>query len=257
MRKNWPLLGGLAGLLVLATALIGCGTSGVQGPVASSPLQVKLSSQQEGIWVNGEGKVTVKPDVANISLGVETRGNTVSEAQAQAASAMDKVMNALTKNGVAKKDIQTQYFNISPITRWDERNQREVVLGYRVSNTVNAKIRDIDKAGATIDAVAGAGGDLIRVNNIYFSIDDPTVYHKEARDKAIADAANKAGQLASLTGVKLGKATYISENLYFPPTPIYRGAMLEAAPGQAPTTPVSPGETEVKLTVQVVYAILN
>ena len=126
-----------------------------------------------------------------------------------------------------------------------------------MANTVTAKIRDIEKTGIVIDAVAVAGGDLTRINNIYFSIDDPTPYQEEARDKAMVDAKTRAEQLADLAGVKLGKPTYISENLYFPP-PIYKDVqMREGAPAPAPTTPISPGEMEVTLSVQVAYAILN
>jgi len=257
MNKKWLWVVGLVALVVPVVALSGCDAEEGQVSKTSSPLAINLNNQQEGIWVNGEGKVTATPDVANVSLGIESQAATVTEAQNNAASAMDTVMNTLTENGVAKKDIQTQYFNISKVTRWDDKNQQEVVLGYRVTNTVTAKIREIEKTGTIIDAVALAGGDLTRVNNIYFSVDDPTAYHKEARDKAMADARNKAEQLASLAGVKLGKATYISESLYLPPTPIYQGPMMGAAPAAAPTTPISPGETEITLTVQVTYAILN
>lgn len=257
MNKKWLWVVGLVALVVPAVALIGCNAGDGQVSRTSSPLAINLNSQQEGIWVNGEGKVTVTPDIANVSLGIESQAATVTEAQNNAASAMDAVMNTLTENGVAKNDIQTQYFSISKVTRWDDNKQQEVVLGYRVTNTVTAKIRDIEKTGAIIDAVALAGGDLTRINNIYFSVDDPTAYHEEARAKAMADASNKAEQLASLAGVKLDKATYISENLYFPPTPIYRGPVMEAAPAASPMTPISPGETEITLTVQVTYAILN
>ena len=259
MQKKWLLLAGLVAILIPVIAFMGCSAGSSLGNNGGSPLEINLNSQQEGIWVNGQGKVTATPDVANISLGIEAQAATVSEAQAEAASAMDKVMNALTKNGVAKKDIKTQYFNISKVTRWDDKNRQEVVLGYRVTNTVTAKIRDMEKTGIIIDAVALAGGDLTRINSIYFSIDDPTPYQEEARDKAMADAKNKAEQLADLAGVKLGKPTYISENLYFPP-PIYRDVpMMEGAPAPAPapTTSISPGEMEVALNVQVVYAILN
>jgi len=257
MQKKWLLVAGLVATLILVIAIVGCSAGSSLGNNGGAPLEINLNDQQEGIWVNGQGKVTAVPDIANLSLGIEAQTATVSEAQAEAASAMDEVMNALTKNGVAKKDIQTQYFNISKITRWDDKNQQEVVIGYRVTNTVNAKIRDIEKAGTIIDAVALAGGDLTRINSIYFSIDDPTAYHKEARDKAMADAKNKAEQLADLAGVKLGKPTYISENLYFP-SPIYKDVgMREGAPAPTPTTPISPGEMEVTLSVQVVYAILN
>lgn len=254
MNRKFALLGGLMALALVTGTIAGCSTA-ARTPLEVSPLQIKVNSQQEGIWVSGQGKVTVEPDIANISLGIEAQASTVSDAQAQAASAMDKVMDVLTRNGVAKKDIQTQRFNISRVTRWDDKNQREIVIGYRVTNTVSAKIRDIDKAGATIDAVAQAGGDLTRINSIYFSIDDPTAYQNQAREKALADAKAKAAQMASLTGVKLGKATYITENLSSPSVPMYRGAAMDAGAAPAPTTPISPGQMDLAVTVQVVFAI--
>jgi len=158
---------------------------------------------------------------------------------------------------VADKDIQTEYFSIYKVTRWDPDTEQEMVLGYRVSNVVTAKIREVEEAGTIIDAVARAGGDLTRVDDISFSVDDPSVYHEEARQEAMADAQAKAEQLARLGGVRLGKPTYISENIYMP-YPVYREAAMEvpAAPA-APPTPISPGEMEISLTVQVAYAILD
>jgi hypothetical protein len=246
VKKIWLLALGLGLTLVLA----------VVGLVACSPStgEVVLTNQQEGIWVNGQGKVTVAPDVATLQLGIEAQAATVAEAQAQASQAMGRVMIALTKNGVAENDIQTQYFNITKITRWDDKNQQEVVIGYRMTNIVTAKIRTIDKAGAIIDAVAAAGGDLTRIDSISFSVDDPTTYYGQAREKAMADAKAKAEQMAKLGGVTLGKPTYISESSYFPsPTPI-RLADKEASSVE---TPISPGEMDITITVQVVYAILK
>jgi hypothetical protein len=167
---------------------------------------------------------------------------------------MDGVMKALTGSGVAKKDIQTQFFNINRVTRWDDKGQVEVVIGYRVSNMVTAKIRTVDKAGDVIDAVSSAGGDLTRVSSISFTVDDPAAFTKEARGKAMADARDKAQQLASLGGVKLGKPTYISESSYFPYS---GGAPVAADKSVAVATPVSPGEMDITVTVQVTYAIID
>jgi hypothetical protein len=256
MNKRWLLIAGLVALVVPVVAVTGCYAGIPQDLMRMSPLEVDLNNQQEGIWVNGEGKVTVTPDIATLNLGIEAQAATVSEAQSDAASAMDRVMNALTTNGVAEKDIQAQYFNISRVTRWDDQTQQEVTLGYRVTNTVDAKIGDTAKTGTIIDAVALAGGDLTRVNNIGFSVDDPTPYHEEARGKAMTDARNKGEQLANLAGVKLGKPTYISEYTYYP-GPIYKGGVMMDAMEAAPTTPISAGEMEITLNVQVVYAIIK
>jgi len=246
MKKKWLWVLGL----MLALAVVGlCGCS----PELSN---VQLSSQQKGIWVTGQGEVTVTPDIATLRLGIAAEAPTVAEAQSQAAEAMDKVMAALKDNDVDKKDIQTQYFNIRQVTKWDRIKEEEEVIGYRVTNMVTAKIREVDKAGTIIDEVAKAGGDFTRIDSISFSVDEPSAYYEEARKEAMADAKAKAEHLAKLGGVSLGKPTYISEGAQTPPV-IYREAVMEAgipAPAPAPT-PISPGELEISLTVQVAYAI--
>jgi hypothetical protein len=248
MKKYWL----VAISLALVLAIVGlCGCAAGSTTVGT----IDLNSQQEGIWVSGEGKVTVTPDIATLSLGISAQAASVAEAQSQAAEAMNKVMAALTDNGVAKKDIQTRYFRIDQVTRWDDETNEEVVIGYRVTNMVTAKIREIDKIGPIIDAVAAAGGDFTRINSIGFSVDDPSPYYDEARQKAIADARAKAEQLAELSEVKLGKPTYISEGTIYLPV-IYKEAAAPV-PAPAPTTPISPGEIELTLNVQVAYAILD
>ena len=247
MKKKWVWALGL--VLVLVFAVLG-----FSGCSTGSP-SIQLSSQQEGIWVTGEGEVMAIPDIATLRLGIAAEAATVAEAQSQAAEAMDKVMAALTDNDVDKKDIQTQYFNIRQVTKWDRIKEEEIVVGYRVTNMVTAKIREVDKAGTIIDDVAKAGGDFTRIDSISFSVDDPSAYHEEARKEAMADAKAKAERLAKLGGVSLGKPTYISESIYMPPT-ISRVGIPEAVPMPAPApTPISPGELEISLTVQIVYAI--
>jgi uncharacterized protein YggE len=252
MKRKWIL--GIAVALALAlVGLCGCGSGNTVGELST----IQLSSQQQGVWVTGLGEVTAVPDIATLRLGIEAQAATVAEARSQAAEAMDRVMTSLKDNGIAEKDIQTQYFNISQVTEWDRIKEEEEVIGYRVTNTVTAKIREIDKAGVIIDAAAEAGGDLTRVNGISFSLDDPSAYYEEAREKAMADAEAKAEQLAKLGGVSLGKPTYISESVQTPAV-IYRDVVMEAAiAAPVPTTPISPGELEISLTIQVAYAISN
>jgi hypothetical protein len=253
VRRKYLLAIGLT-LLLSLVGLVGCTSGGTSGIELPSGLRINVNSQQEGLWVNGHGEVNAAPDIAILQLGISAQWASVAEAQAEAATAMDKVMAALRAGGVADKDIQTQYFSIQQVTRWDQDKQQEIVVGYRVSNMVMAKIRDIAKTGSIIDTVAEAGGDLTRIDNIGFSIDDPSKYRKEARDKAMADARTKAEQLASLSGVKLGKPTYISESISYP---VYAPAAKVAEAAPAPVTPISPGEMKISLDIQVVYAILD
>jgi len=250
MKKNRiVMIAAALALLLPVLALAGC-TVAAPAPATN----ITVGSQQEGIWVTGQGEVQAVPDVAVLNLGVQAQAPTVAVAQEQAKSAMDAVMAALKSNGVADKDIQTTGYNVWQQTRWDNNTQEEVVTGYQVSNTVQVKVRKVADAGAVLDAAVAAGGDLIRVQGIYFEVDDPTTYTTEARSKAVADAKKRAEQLASLAGVNLGNPTYITESYYNPV--IYRGydmAKAESAAG-APT-PITPGETTITASVQIVYAI--
>ncbi|MFH1087199.1 MAG: SIMPL domain-containing protein, partial [Chloroflexota bacterium] len=199
-------------------------------------------------------KLSVAPDIAELNLGIEAQALTVAEAQEQASGAMSQVLDALKAAGVKEKDIQTRRFSISPVTRWLPDRQEETLLGYRVSNMVQAKIRELNKAGRIIDNVAAAGGNLTRVQGISFSIDNPDPYYEEARIKAVKDAAAKARKIADTAGVKLGKPFYISEDSGSMPPPMLYKSMAEAA--SAPiSTSISPGELELRLTIQIAYDI--
>jgi uncharacterized protein len=252
MNRKWLLFGSI--VVVLLLVLLGCSS---ERAVSGGSLEIKgiLNSQQEGIWVNGDGKVTAVPDIAVLSVGVQAQALTVADAQSQASGAMDKVMATLKNSGVAAKDIQTQSFNIQKMTKWDNVKQESIATGYLVNNMVTAKIRDINNAGTVIDAVTAAGGDLTRIDSISFTIDNPATYREQARQKAVADAASKAKQLADAAGVKLGKPVYITESSYVPST-VYRDAAIksESASG-ATSTPVSAGELEVTANVQISYQI--
>lgn len=252
MRKRVIVLATALVLVVLAIGAWGCGyssggSSGGLGVVGSG------SQQNTGIWVTGVGKLTITPDIAQLSLGVEFQAATVAEAQGQAAQAMSAVMAVLKSDGIADKDIATQGYNIYPVYSYDKTGTQTLV-GYLVSNTVAVKVRQIDDTGEVIDGVVAAGGDAIRINSISFSVDQPEKYNEQMRALAMADAEARAKQLASLGHVKLGKATYIAESGGYNP-PIYYADSSKGTAPSVPTTPISPGETEFQLSVQVIYAI--
>ncbi len=252
--KNLLVVAGLA-LVLTAVGLASCSPSDTAGAAAATET-VNVSSQQAGIWVTGQGKVSTTPDVATVRLGIESQELTVAEAQAKAAEAMSEVEDALAEAGVAAKDIQTQYFSVHQVTRWNRDTEQEVVIGFRVVNTVAAKVRDIDRIGEVLDAVVAAGGDLTRIDGISFSVDDPTAFHEQAREKAVKDARDKAEQLANLAGVSLGRATYISESSAGAPAPYpMSGALRSFDEAAATSMSISPGELDITVSVQVIYNI--
>jgi len=252
MKKIWLAIAGVVAILA-TLVLAGCGNS------SPSNVNGNLSGQPQGIWVNGQGKVDVTPDLAIISVGIQSQEASVADAQSEASDAMNKVVQALKDQGVADTDIQTSYFNISQVTQWDNNKQTSVVTGYSVTNTVTVKVQKVDNAGNIIDAVVAAGGDFTRVNGITFTLQDATstTAYNNARAQAIDDAMSKAQQMASKSGVKLGKITYMTESNNF--QPVYRALDSYSAAGAIPapttTTSINSGELEITTTVQIAYAI--
>jgi len=223
------------------------------GPYGSAAARSDNNSQAQGLSVSGEGRASAAPDMAVLGLGVSAKAATVKVASSQAQEAMSDLLDSLENNGVEEKDIQTSQFSIYP--EYDYRNGEQILTGYRVSHMVQVKVRDIDKAGEVIDDAVEAGGDLLQVQSISFTIDDTTALRSEARQQAVADAQAKADELASLAGVTLGKATYITESISTPyPQPYFdRGGVY--AMEEAPAIEISAGELEVVVSVHITYAI--
>ncbi|MDV2989943.1 MAG: SIMPL domain-containing protein [Dehalogenimonas sp.] len=241
MNKKFLVLLSAVMLVALGLGAAGCAAT----PAATG------NNQQSGIWVSGNGKVSVTPDTANISLGVQVEAVNLSDANQQTADAMDAVIAVVKAHGVPDKDIKTQGFSVYPVYDYDKDTGRSFIRGYQVSNTVEVKVRVIDQTGSVIDAAVAAGGNAVRVNNIYFSIDDLAGAQDDARELALLDAKAKAEQIARVTGVSLGKVTYVAETSS-------GGARVEAPAfdnKEGSVTPILPGETAVTVTVQVIYNI--
>ncbi|MGB6837166.1 MAG: SIMPL domain-containing protein [Dehalococcoidia bacterium] len=235
----------VAGLALLSLALVGC--------ESEETTMLAPGAQAEGISVSGSGSAFGAPDVAVLQMGVSVLKPSVKEARQQAASAMQDVVDSMKDNGIEEKDIQTTRFSVH--AEYDYRNDRQELRGFRVTNIVTAKLRDIDKTGDVLDDVIEAGADLVEVQSVNFTIDDPDELREEARREAVDDARQKAETLAELAGVDMGKPLSITEAGGRVPIS-YRGAteMAVPLPDEAPT-PIEVGELEVSIDVQIVYAI--
>lgn len=235
-------------LIVLAgLGLAAC----TQGSGQQPNITVNTGDQRNGIFVSGIGEVTGTPDTLSLDLGVSVLADTVSEATAQAAERADALIEALIAGGVAREDIATTNYSIFP--EYDYRGQEERLLGYRVNNTVQAKIRDISAAGDLIDQAVAAAGDTATVHGLSFSIEDDAELVEAARAAAWEDARAKAEQLATLAGQTLGKVLAIDETITRVPPPIpYEEAGRDFA---AADTPIEPGTEAVEIVLQVDFAL--
>ena len=250
------------GLAIVAMALlVPVGLAGVwlwgqvTSPVAAQAAQETADySPAETITVVGQGSVRIEPDIAQVSIGVETSAESISDAVDENEAKMQSILAALEAVGVDAKDIQTMNYSIQ-LDRYPEPMPRLESTGeetqpvYRVSNMVNVTIRELDSVGAVLDAVIEAGA-----NNIWgisFSLDDPKVAQSDARADAMADAQSRAEALAELSNVQLGPVMSVSEVIGGGASPLSMAVERAAAGGGS----ISPGELEVGYQIQVTYFI--
>jgi uncharacterized protein YggE len=251
MRKIW-LIGTALAALIIIFCLIGSsvGAAGTDNTI--------VTSQQQGISVTGEGKVTVTPDIVNISMGVQSHETSVAEAMKKTSDAMAKIMDVLKTNNIADKDIQTQQFNVNPQFSYDQSSGTQSINGYSVTNTVNVKLRDINHVGTIIDAVVKAGGNLTVINNVNFTVEDPTKYYDDARQKAVDDAKQKAQDIANSYGVTIGKPILVVEtsasmNPYYNNYGGGSGSVVSSDSGNS----FNAGSTDILLNVYASYSIIK
>lgn len=211
------------------------------------------------LTVSGTGRVTATPDIAKADLSIVVERSTAAAAQDEANRKSNAVVNYLKGAGISEEDIRTSSYDIFP--QYDYTSGRGVIRGYSVTQTLEVKIRDLDKADTVLDGVVDAG--VNQVNNFRFEIDDPEALKAEAREKAIDDAHEKAEELKDQLGVRLGRIVSFSENdSGWSPPIYYRGLEAGGIGGgmggdvkvmPAPDLPT--GQNEVVVTVSITYQI--
>jgi uncharacterized protein len=224
--------------LVIALALIGAPA------LAETP-----GDFPSAISVTGEASISVPPDLASVDAGVATDAKTAREASEADNTAMAKVLAALKAASIEAKDIQTSRLSLQPQYA-PNRSGPSPIVGYRASNRVTVRIRDVSKVAGVIDTLVGAGANDI--GNVNFEVSQASKLLDDAREKAVADARRKAEIYAKAAGVTLGPPLSIAEG--GPPQPIFRAKMLAPIAAAAPT-PIAQGEETLSVSVSVTWAI--
>ena len=236
--------------VLVLVALLAAALAGVGRPEAARGLDGEES--ERGITVTGAGLVTAVPDRADFSFGAQSSGRTATQALAAKAAEIRRVIAALREQGVAAADIQTQQVSIYPRTSDDG----QTILGYVAENTVTAKLRDLGRAAAVIDAAVAAGANQVFGPELVRS--DRSELYRSALRAAIADARAKAQTLAAAAGVSLGKATVVAEESVDVPEPLMANATA-ASPsrgGFRADVPIEPGRQGIEAPVTVTCALV-
>ena len=259
-------------LFALAAIFLVIGNTTAQ----NAPSKINMSEYCGTITVTGSGDVYSEPDLAKVTIGVTTEATTSTKAMGDNADAMSKVIDAIKRLGIPEKDIKTSTVSLQPkyeyqyptTASYPTGTDKAVpptptstpptslstrIVGYTAVNTVTVTVRDMSLVGKVIDE--GYNGGANNINGVTFLLSDEkgaTVY-KEALKKAVAEAKDKAGVLATAAGISDYKLKTVSENGQYYPV-AYDAMERSAASGMAVApTPISPGQNKVTATVGLTY----
>jgi len=233
-------------LTALALGAAALPASGMAQPVAPVLSGTRLD-------ISATGEVTRVPDLAIISAGVQTLQPTATGAIEENATRMERVRAALKRAGIADKDIQTSSISLNPEYRYVE-NQPPRLTGYRATNTVNVKFRDLKRTGAILDALVAEGSN--QINGPSLTIDKPEAAYDEARVKAIAAGQARAELYARALGKRVVRLLSVSEGGGFhvpPPMPYARDMAMQAS--AVSKTEIDPGTQELQVTLAMSFEL--
>ncbi len=193
------------------------------------------------VSVVGSASVSVEPDCARLTCGVQVNGTNAQDALRRSNEALHAIIDALQRNGVESADIQTRGPNLFPAEK-----------GYFGGNDVTVTVRHLVSLGAVIDAVALAGGPNLTMQGVQFSVSDPGRHLPAARRAAMDAARSNASELAEAGGAAVGEVLTINESSGYQ-APVVMAAGMRMMKG----TPVEAGTQEVRVDVNVTYRLVD
>jgi uncharacterized protein YggE len=196
--------------------------------------------------------VAVRPDLADLRIGVTVTEPSIEVARSRSAAALTAVIGRLKALGIGEHDLQTSIVAVSPAYDYSSNANPPRLMGYAITNLVAVVIRDVERVGDAIDAALGVGATSI--DQIAFRVEDQTAAETQARARAMADAKDHAETLAGAAGVSLGGVAAIVESGAAIPYPSPLAEMAKMASRDA-STPIEAGMNEVTATVTVTYLI--
>lgn len=218
------------------------------------------------INVSGYGEAFGVPDIATFSFTVSSEKATVALAQADATAKINAITSYLKAQGIDDKDVKTTDYSVYP--QYDYKTDAclagypcgggtQVLRGYQVSQTTTVKVRKTEAAGDLLTGVGGKGA--TQVSNLDFTFDKPDMVQNDARDKAIADAKQKADVLAKQLGVTLVRVVSYNDSGNAPQPMYARDMAYSTGSGMANEKAVAPslsvGQNKVTSNVNITYEI--
>lgn len=229
--------------LIAALLILAHGLSLAQEPSEKSP--------RSSIRTTGEATVIVKPDQAQVDIGVITQSPAAQAAVTQNAEKLDGVLAALRKVVGPDAEIKTIGYSVAPIRVYPKEGGEPKITGYMATNRIRVKTNDLAQVGKVIDTATQSGAN--NVDDLQFTLKDDQAARAEALQKAATRAKAKAEAIGSALGVKIVRVISAEEG-GSAVQPVFLERMQASPLGRA-ATPVEPGTIEVRATVTVTVEV--
>ena len=243
-RSNMGILGQtLLTAGVVAAALAASGSFDARAVMAADSDKIERT-----VSVSATGSVGVEPDIAQISAGVVTEGDTAKDAIGRNSAVMGKLIEGLKAAGIGSKEIQTKTLNVEPRYTHPKDGRAAAINGYRVVNQVRLTVREVKRLGEVLDQAIALGAN--QINNITFDVSNMEVLKDEARKLAMENARRRGELYAKAAGGQLGTVLRISETVSGLHQPAFDGRMAMRT-----AVPIEAGTRELEVEVHVLYAL--
>jgi len=204
--------------------------------------------------VSGAGEVAAEPDLARVTLGVESRRPTMAEARSEVAATVERVLALCKDLGISSKQVNATRVQIQPEYSWNEKDRKRLLLGYFVSRQVQVELRDLELLGPLLERAVDAG--VNQVNDPLLDSSRRTELEREALVKAVQDARLNAETLAGAAGATLGPVRTLNGSAAPPMAPMYRQRVAMADAAMAPEASYQAGEMKFTASVNAEYDLL-
>jgi len=245
-------------VLVVALAALGAYLVGSARTDAASAAAAPSGDLARTVTMTGKGELTAVPDELTFHLSVVMTRDDVSTAMDASSARLQRVLAALAKQGVERKDTQSTGLSIDPVYRYFNYAPPQIT-GYRVRQSLSVVVRDLRNGGRAVAGAIDAGGNAVRVSGIKLEVGDTDALLAKARDAAVAAATDKAKQYAAATGQELGDVLTLQEgHRAAKPRPIYQSydrAALAGAMREPKAIPIRAGRQDVSVTVAIVWQL--
>jgi uncharacterized protein len=205
------------------------------------------------ITVVGAGIVAARPDLATVSVGVIIQARNAQDALAQNSKLTAELIAAARQAGIAQRDLETQRISLQPQYAQPPQGSREArrISGYEARNTLQVRVRDLDKLGALLDQLATSGAN--QIGGIALSVAEPRSFLDQARAAAVKDALRKAELFAEAAGLRVVRLLALEEVGAEVPRPLMR--LAAAPPRDRIAVPIEAGEQEFRAGVNATFEV--